>query len=130
MLAMLLFIVAVAAGKASTMPWRDYMWQSGDDLIETGWTREAGQLGRGWLTMILAMSIATAGLLIASARERSGRILAVASGIALMILATVEWGIAGANTRNGPGSGLWLQLIAGAAAVLVVGIISPSDPAK
>lgn len=126
-LAMALFIVAVAAGKASTMPWRDYVWQSTDRVIETGWTRETGELGRGWLTMILAMAVASAGLLIATARERSGRILAVASGIGLMVLATVEWGVAGADSSNGPGTGLWLQLIAGAAAVLAVGIVPPEE---
>ena len=126
-LALLLFILAVAAGKASTMPWRDYMWQNNAMTIETGWTRNDGVLGFGWVTMVFAMCLAGSGLLIATARERIGRVIAVTAGISLMLLATMEWGVNGANSRNGPGSGLWVQLLAGAAAVLVVGMISPTE---
>ncbi|MEZ5309771.1 MAG: hypothetical protein R2735_04105 [Microthrixaceae bacterium] len=79
-LALLLFILAVAAGKASTMPWRDYMWQNNAMTIETGWTRNDGVLGFGWVTMVFAMCLAGSGLLIATARERIGRVIAAHCG--------------------------------------------------
>lgn len=132
-LAMLLFIAAVGAGKASTMPWRDYMWSNPNTVVETGWAQESGKVGMGWITMILAMCIATSGLLIITLKERFGRVLAVSSGAALMCLATLEWGVGGAGSRNGPGIGLWIQLLVGAAVILVVGMISPTtskDPAS
>lgn len=124
-LAAILLIAAIMAAWASTLPWRDQVWQRPDTDVMTGWTRVDGVLGRGWMTMVLAVLIAGSGLLIAISKQRAGRVLAVASGIGLMVLATVEWGVAGASDLDGPGKGLWVQLLVGAIVVLAVGIVSP-----
>lgn len=124
-LAVVLLIAAILAAWASTMPWRDQVWHRPDTDLVTGWTRANGVLGRGWLTMLLALLIAGSGLLIAISKQRPGRILAVASGVGLMVLATVEWGVAGTPGLDGPGKGLWLQLIVGVVVVLAVGVVTP-----
>lgn len=129
-LALILLIAAVVAAWSSTMPWSDPAWHRPNGVIPTGWTRYEGALGRGWVTMSVAVLIAGSGLLIATYSERLGRIVAVISGITLMALATIEWGIAGATDLDGPGMGLWVQLMTGVAVVLAVGIVTPLDAAS
>lgn len=128
-LALILLVAAIIAAWSSTMPWRDQAWHRPDTDLMTGWSRVDGVLGRGWLTMALAVLVAISGLLIAISKQRPGRILAVASGLGLVVLPTVEWGIAGSAGLDGPGKGLWFQLIIGVFVVLAVGVVTPlEDP--
>lgn len=126
-LAVVLLVTAIVAAWSSTMPWRDQVWHRPNGPVPTGWTRDGEVLGRGWITMALAVLVASSGLLITISRERLGRIIAVTSGIALMALATIEWGVAGVSDLDGPGRGLWVQLLTGVVIVLAVGIVTPLD---
>jgi hypothetical protein len=124
-----LLVIAVAAGATSLMPWRDYGRRFGAAATETGWVRVDGSMGRGWLFVALAVSLAVAGVLIAGGRARAGRILASLTGSAMVIAAILEWGIGDEAARSGPGAGLWVELVLGVVTVIAVGVLGPKDPA-
>ncbi len=126
MLATVLLAAAITAGASSLMPWRDYAWQFSERLVETGWVRSEGGVGRGWITVAIAVVIAAAGVLIAAERTRIGRFLALVGGVALMAASIIEWGIGDGGSRNGPGTGLWVELAVGAVVILAIGMIEPS----
>jgi hypothetical protein len=110
------------------MPWRDYGRVVGPSVTETGWTLPDGSLGRGWVAVLLGVLLAVAGVLIAAHRERPGRILAVSTGVLLMVFAIAEWGLGAGRVRSGPGTGLWLLFAVGLVVVITVGVIGPSTP--
>lgn len=130
----ILFVAALVAGAASLLPWRDYAYRYGTRIEETGWVGANGALGRGWATVICAVLIAVAGVLIAAERVRAGRTLATLSGAALMLLAIGEWGLGAGDARTGPGLGIWVELLTGAVVVVAVGALGTApapdqDPA-
>ncbi len=125
-----LLVVAVVAGAASLLAWRDFGRQFGATAVETGWERLDGTMGRGWVAVALATLLAVAGVLIASGRGRPGRMLATWTGVAMSIAAVAEWGLGAGATRTGPGIGLWLQLVLGVFVVLAVGILGAEDVAE
>ncbi len=122
----ILLASAIVAGASSLMPWRDYAWQFSERVEETGWVRSDGSLGRGWITVAIAVLVAVGGVLIAAERTRSGRFIALFSGIALMAASIIEWGVGDGGSRNGPGLGLWVELAVGAIVVLAIGMLEPS----
>jgi hypothetical protein len=124
-----LLVLSVLAGAASLLPWRDFGRRLGAPVTETGWAGPGGSLGRGWLAVLLAIVVATAGVLIAADRGRLGRTLAVLAGSGLIVLSVGEWGLGAGSVRTGPGSGVWLLLVVGVMVVVVVGALSaaPSD---
>lgn len=123
LLTAVLLVSAITAGASSLMPWRDYAWQMSGRVEETGWVRSDGSLGRGWITVALAVLLAIAGVLIAAERSKAGRILAVFAGMGLVTASIIEWGMGDGGSRNGPGTGLWLELIVGLIVVLAVGML-------
>jgi hypothetical protein len=122
-----LLVLSIVAGAASLLPWRDFGRQFGAATVETGWARPDGSLGRGWVAVVLAVLVAAAGVLIAAERRRSGRVLAVLAGMALIGLAVGEWGFGAGTMRTGPGAGLWVELLVGVLVVLAVGTLSAAD---
>ncbi len=118
-----LLVVAVVAGAASLLSWRDFGRRFGATAVETGWERIDGTMGRGWVAVALATLLAVAGVLIASGRGRPGRILATWTGVVMCFAAVAEWGLGADATRTGPGIGLWIQLVLGVLVVLAVGIL-------
>lgn len=115
---------AVLCGAASLLVWRDY----GNVVTArptTGWDLPDGSLGRGWLAIALGVLFAVAGVLVAAERERAGRVLAVLGGVGAMLFAVLEWGLGAGAARTGPGTGIWLVFLTGAAVVLAVGVIHP-----
>ncbi|MEX0767897.1 MAG: hypothetical protein WD029_05455 [Microthrixaceae bacterium] len=125
-----LLVLALLAGASSLLPWRDYAFRYGTRALETGWAGANGGLGRGWITVLGAVLLAVAGVLIAAERGRAGRVLAVLTGLALVVVAIAEWGLGAGGSRSGPGTGIWLEFVVGITAVLVVGVLGPADPAK
>jgi hypothetical protein len=119
-----LFVLAVVAGAASLMSWRDFGRRLGSPVVETGWVRADGSLGRGWIAVALAVLIAVAGVMIAAEKGRAGRVLAVLAGMALAVTAVVEWGLGAGSVRSGPGAGIWVELITGVLVVVLVGAFS------
>lgn len=126
-MAAVLLVAAVAAGAASLMPWRDYGAVIGPRITETGWTQPDGSLGRGWIAVLLGVLLAVAGILLAADRERAGRLLAVGTGVTMMVVAIAEWGLGAGRARTGPGAGLWLLFLVGLVVVIAVGTLSPGD---
>lgn len=126
-LSAVLLVAAVLTGATSLMPWRDFGGRS-VSASETGWERLDGSLGRGWLTVLVAVVLAVAGVLVAADRVRQGRILASATGSFLVVLAIAEWGLGLSGIRSGPGVGLWLQMAIGVAVVVAVGVLGPKKP--
>ena len=125
----LLFVSALVAGAASLMPWRDYAYRYGTRAEETGWVGADGTLGRGWLTVLCAVLIAVAGVLIAAEKVRAGRTLATLSGVGLVLAAIAEWGLGAGDARTGPGTGIWVELLVGVFVVLAVGALGARGPA-
>jgi len=125
-----LLVLALLAGASSLMPWRDYAFRYGTRALETGWAGANGNLGRGWMTVIGAVLLAISGVLIAAERGRTGRVLAVLTGMGLVLLAIAEWGLGAGSARSGPGSGIWLEFVVGIAAVLAVGVLGPTHPVE
>jgi hypothetical protein len=123
-----LLVAAVVTGAASMMPWRDFGRRFGASATETGWERLDGSLGRGWLFVALGVLLATSGVLIASGRVRGGRVLASATGVALVVASIVEWGLGSDAARTGPGLGLWVELTVGVMVVIAVGVLGPKEP--
>ncbi len=122
-----LLVAAVAAGATSLMPWRDVGRRFGASVVETGWVRPDGTMGRGWLFVALGVLLAVAGVLIAGGRAKAGRILASLTG-ALMVLAAIgEWGLGSDALRTGPGPGLWIELTLGVLVVIAVGVLGPKE---
>jgi hypothetical protein len=129
----ILFVAALVAGAASLLPWRDYAYRYGTRVEETGWVGANGSIGRGWATVLCAVLIAVAGVLIAAERARLGRTLATLSGATLMLLAIGEWGLGAGDSRTGPGLGIWVELLVGAVVVVAVGALGTpraTDPAE
>jgi len=124
----LLLVYAIVAGAASLMPWRDYGLRIGATVDENGWRLPGGGFGRGWIAVLLALFIAAAGLLIVVGQVRIGRVIAVLSGVGLMILAIAGWGIGAGRLASGPGIGLWIEFIVGALVVGTVGILGSPPP--
>lgn len=124
-----LLVLSVVAGASSLMPWRDWGRQFGAPIVETGWERPDGSLGRGWIAVALAVLVAAAGVLVAAERRRAGRTLAVLSGLSMATLAVAEWGLGAGRARTGPGSGIWVLLAVGVLVVVAVGATAPPDPA-
>lgn len=122
-----LLISAIIAGASTVMPWRDYGQRFGNTAVETGWDGLGESLGRGWIIMLIAISIAVSGVLIAAGRSRIGRLLAVLSGTALVLASILEWGLGAGDSRSGPGMGLWIDLAVGVFVVVVVGALGPVD---
>jgi len=122
-----LLVLSVVAGAASLMSWRDWGRQFGAPIVETGWERPDGSLGRGWIAVLLGVLLATAGVLVAAERGRAGRVLAVLSGLGLSALAVSEWGLGAGRARTGPGWGIWVLLVAGVLVVVVVGALAPAE---
>jgi hypothetical protein len=125
-----LLLAAIVAGASSLMSWRDFGRRFGATATETGWVRLDGSMGRGWLFVGLAVLLAVAGVLIASGRARPGRILASATGAAMVLAAIAEWGLGSDAARTGPGLGLWVELTVGVLVVVAVGVLGPKDPAE
>ncbi|MHB1139628.1 MAG: hypothetical protein ACYC2O_11780 [Microthrixaceae bacterium] len=124
----LLFVAALVAGAASLMPWRDYAYRYGTRLEETGWMEADGSLGRGWITVLLAVCIAVSGVLIAAEKVRLGRTLATLSGTGLVLVAIGEWGLGAGAARTGPGTGIWVELVVGVVVVVAVGALGTRGP--
>ena len=120
-----LLVMSIVAGAASLMPWRDFGRRLGAPVVETGWEGADGSLGRGWVAVVIAVLIAGAGVLIAADKARPGRLLAVLSGTALVVLAVAEWGLGEKGTRTGPGIGLWVTFAVGVLVVIAVGALTP-----
>jgi len=123
-LATVLLVAAVLCGVASLLVWRDF----GRIVVRsetTGWALPDGSLGRGWVAVLFGVCFAVAGVLVAADRDRAGRILAVAAGVATSVFAIIEWGLGDGASRTGPGPGLWLLFIVGFVVLLAVGIIRP-----
>ena len=118
-----LFVAALVTGASSLMPWRDYAYRYGTRVQETGWVGADGALGRGWVTVILAVLIAVSGVLIAAERVRAGQTLATLSGASLVLLAIAEWGLGAGDSRTGPGLGIWVELLVGTVVVIAVGAL-------
>ena len=124
-----LLISALLVGASSLMPWRDYAFRYGTRAQETGWAGANGNLGRGWITVFLAVLLAISGVLIAAESGRAGRVLAALSGTALVLFAIAEWGLGAGNSRTGPGAGIWVELVVGLVVVIAVGVLGPVDTA-
>jgi hypothetical protein len=118
-----LLVAAVAAAMASLMSWRDYGRVVISNSAENGWTLPDGSLGRGWIAVALGVVLAAAGVLVAADRGRSGRVLATMGGVGLMVLAVLEWGLGAGQLRTGPGAGIWVLFVLGAAVVVAVGTL-------
>ena len=118
-----LFVAALVTGAASLLPWRDYAYRYGTRVQETGWIGSDGDLGRGWITVVLAVLIAVSGVLIAAERVRLGQTLAALSGAALVVVAIAEWGLGAGDARTGPGLGIWVELLVGSVVVIAVGAL-------
>jgi len=124
-----LLLLSIVTGAASLMPWRDWGHQLGAPILETGWERPDGSIGRGWLAVLIGVVLAAAGVLIAAERRRAGRTLAVVAALSLATLAVAEWGLGAGSSRTGPGSGIWVLLAVSLLVVVAVGATSPPEPA-
>ncbi|MFM7069734.1 MAG: hypothetical protein ACKOYM_09775 [Actinomycetes bacterium] len=125
-LAALLLVAALLAGGASLMGWRDFGGAFGIDPGGNGWVQSDGTIGRGWAAVVLAVALAVGGILVAVHRDRIGRRVAVAAASGMMLLAVLEFGFGTRRLPVGPGAGLWVELIAGAVALVAVGVLLPN----
>ena len=122
-----LLVASLVAGATTLMPWRDYGQRFGNTAVETGWDGLGESIGRGWVVMVIAVSIAVSGVLIAAGRPKAGRVLGVLSGSALVLASILEWGLGAGDARSGPGIGLWIDLAVGVFVIVMVGALGPFD---
>lgn len=124
----ILLLAAIATGAASLLSWRDVGPIA--TATETGWRNFDGSLGRGWVAVLAGVLLAVAGVLIAAEKRRAGRIVATATGVALMVFSVLEWGLGTPHLRTGPGPGLWLLFVVGLLVLVAVGALAADpDPA-
>jgi len=127
LLGTILLVFALVAGFASLLSWRDYGRFFGS-VTETGWDVPGGDIGRGWLAVLLGVVLAAGGLLIVTDHQRSGRVVAVLGGVGLILLAVGEWGLGAGRLASGPGAGLWVEFIIGCLTIAAVGMLgTPRD---
>ena len=122
----LLLVLAVAVALASLLSWRDF--GTGLNPDESGWVMADGTLGRGWVAIAIAILLAAGGALLVAGRRRLGLILARIGAVALIVFPAIEWSFGMRNTTSGPGLGLWVLLVIGAAMILFMGTILGEDP--
>jgi hypothetical protein len=128
LLTAVLLVAALAAGATSLLSWRDVGGLAGG--VETGWREFDGGLGRGWVAVLGGVLLAVAGVLVAAEKGRLGRVLAVLTGVGLMVFSVLEWGLGLRNVRTGPGPGLWMLFVVGMLVVIAVGALAPDPPAR
>jgi hypothetical protein len=122
--AAVLLVASVLCALASLMSWHDY--GRGLDPRESGWDMADGSTGRGWVAIVVAVVLATAGVLIVSGRVRAGRNWARVGAAALVVLPAIEWAFGVDAARTGPGIGLWVLLGTGVVLLVVLGTLLPA----
>ncbi len=124
----ILLVCAVLTGAASLMSWRDEGLFVSSTVRETGWVLPDGSMGRGWVAVLLGVVLASAGVLLASDHLRSGRAVAMAGGVGLIVFSVLEWGLGAGRARTGPGLGIWVLFAVGVVVVIAVGILGSPPP--
>lgn len=119
-----LLVASVLCAVSSLMSWHDY--GRGLDPIESGWDMADGSTGRGWVAIVVAIVLATSGVLLVNGRIRAGRIWARVGAAALVVLSVLEWAFGARATRSGPGLGLWVMLVVGVLLLVLVGALLPT----
>ncbi len=119
MVAGILLVVALGTALSPMLSWRDFGSALKPD--ESGWRMVDGSLGRGWVVLILAVLLATAGALLIFGHHNAGMRLARATSVAMVVFAGLEWAFGTNQMKSGPGIGLWILVGIGAMLILFLG---------
>jgi hypothetical protein len=122
--AAMLLVGSVVTIAATLMSWHDYGSALNPD--ESGWEMADGSLGRAWIALLCAVSLAVGGVLLVAGRPGAGRLWARIGALALVVFPMVEWAFGDLGTHSGPGSGLWAMLVTGFVLTVAIGTLLPT----